>query len=366
MDYRTFVEKMREQVQEHLGKDYKIQITTNPKLNGTEKTGLSIRKTQEPQQVMPIIYLEECFERYLQEKEFAECVEEICVVYKHQKENEEKIMAELESIENMNSWEKVQNKVYPMLVSARENRDLKEKYFYQEYLDFLVLYVIRVTEVGIGSIKITKQMVKSWKVSEYEIHYQAVENLKTDGYQVRSLKSVVKEKLLGITEDAEEEIEEAEPMYVLTNQIKYFGAAGIFLCAEMFQKIVGKRNFYILPSSVHELILVVDCGEYEMDALSAMVKEVNKEQLTADEILSDHAYYFEWKTEQIYTDKERVADLLIANLTLKQMRCQNCVSLTEQAGTWYCDEMQKPVEEIERCPEEGKRLKGICRMEKNK
>lgn len=299
MDYRTFVEKISEKIQEHLGKDYEVQITTNPKLNGTEKTGLSIRKTQEPQQVMPIIYLEECFERYLQEKEFSECVEEICVVYKHQKENEEKIMAELKSIENMNRWEKVQNKVYPMLVSAKENEDLKGKYFYQEYLDFLILYVIRVTEVGIGSIKITKQMVKSWKVSEYEIHHQAVENLKTDGYRVRSLNSVVKENLLGITEDAEEEIEEAEPMYVLTNQIKYFGAAGIFLCAEMFQKIVGKQNFYILPSSVHELILIKDTDGYDMETLSTMVRNVNEEQVTEDERLSNHAYYYDWRQNRI-------------------------------------------------------------------
>ena len=299
MDYRTFVEKIREKIQEHLGKDYEVQITTNPKLNGTEKTGLSIRKTQEPQQVMPIIYLEECFERYLQGKEFSECVEEICVVYKHQKENEEKIMAELKSIENMNRWEKVQNKVYPMIVSAKENEDLKGKYFYQEYLDFLILYVIRVTEVGIGSIKITKQMVKSWKVSEYEIHHQAVENLKTDGYRVRSLNSVVKENLLGITEDAEEEIEEAEPMYVLTNQIKYFGAAGIFLCAEMFQKIVGKQNFYILPSSVHELILVKDTDGYDMETLSTMVRNVNEEQVTEDERLSNHAYYYDWRQNRI-------------------------------------------------------------------
>lgn len=299
MDYRTFVEKMREQVQEHLGKDYEVQITTNLKLNGTEKTGLSISRTQEPSQVVPVIYLEECFERYLQEGKFVEYVEEICIVYKRQKKNEEKIMAELGSIENMNHWEKVQNKVYPMLVSARENRDLKEKYFYQEYLDFLILYVIRVTEVGIGSIKITKQMVKSWKVSEYEIHHQAVENLKTDGYRVRSLNSVVKENLLGITEDAEEEIEKAEPMYVLTNQIKYFGAAGIFLCAEMFQKIVGKQNFYILPSSVHELILIKDTDGYDMETLSTMVRNVNEEQVTEDERLSNHAYYYDWRQNRI-------------------------------------------------------------------
>lgn len=299
MDYRTFVEKMREQVQEHLGKDYEVQITTNLKLNGTEKTGLSISRTQEPSQVVPVIYLEECFERYLQEGKFVEYVEEICIVYKRQKKNEEKIMAELGSIENMNHWEKVQNKVYPMLVSAKENEDLKGKYFYQEYLDFLILYVIRVTEVGIGSIKITKQMVKSWKVSEYEIHHQAVENLKTDGYRVRSLNSVVKENLLGITEDAEEEIEEAEPMYVLTNQIKYFGAAGIFLCAEMFQKIVGKQNFYILPSSVHELILIKDTDGYDMETLSTMVRNVNEEQVTEDERLSNHAYYYDWRQNRI-------------------------------------------------------------------
>lgn len=296
MDYRTFVEKTKEQVQEHLGKDYEVQITTNPKLNGTERTGLSISRTQEQQQVVPVIYLEECFERYLQDGEFKKCVEEICVVYKEQKENEEKIMAELESIENMNSWEKVQNKVYPMIVSAKENEDLKEKYFYQEYLDFLVLYIIRVTEVGIGSVKITKQMIKSWKISEGEIHHQAVENLKTDGYQIRSFNSVVKENLLEITE---EEIEESEPMYVLTNQIKYFGAAGIFLCAEMFKEIVGKRNFYILPSSVHELILIKDDGGYDIQILSDMVRNANEEQVTADERLSDHAYYYDRKLNRI-------------------------------------------------------------------
>ena len=77
MDYRTFIGMMKEQVQKHLGKDYEVQITTNSKLNGTEKTGLSISRMQEPSQVVPVIYLEECFERYLQDGGFAECVEEI-------------------------------------------------------------------------------------------------------------------------------------------------------------------------------------------------------------------------------------------------------------------------------------------------
>ena len=159
MDYRTFIEMMKEQVQKHLGKDYEVQITTNSKLNGTEKTGLSISRMQEPSQVVPVIYLEECFERYLQDGGFAECVEKICEVYKNQKQNEEKIM---ENVENMRNWEGIKNRIYPMLVSAQENEELKEKYLCKEYLDFLVLYMVRITDVGFGSIKITKQMLDLW------------------------------------------------------------------------------------------------------------------------------------------------------------------------------------------------------------
>lgn len=310
MDYRTFVENMKEQVQANLGQDYEVQIITNPKLNGTEKTGLSISRTQEPPQVVPVLYLEECFERYLQDGGFAECVEEICEVYKNQKENEEKIKEELKSIENIKSWERVQNKIYPMIVSEKENEDLKEKYLYQEYLDFLVLYMIRVTEVGIGSVKITRQMVKSWKICEDEIYRQAFENLKEDGYQVCDLKSVVKECFPEVVEDTEEEedSEECEFMYVLTNQEKYCGAAGIFLCAEMFQEIVGRKNFYILPSSIHELILVVDSGTIDKEMLNGMVKIVNEEQVAPEERLADHVYYFDWGTKQIYTDEELCCD----------------------------------------------------------
>ena len=125
MEYRTYVKKMREQVQEHLGKDYEVQIITTQKLNGTEKTGLSISRTLEPPQVVPVLYLEECFERYLQDGGFTECVEEICEVYKSQKEIEEKIM---KNVENMKSWEGIKNRIYPMLVSAKENEELKEKF----------------------------------------------------------------------------------------------------------------------------------------------------------------------------------------------------------------------------------------------
>ncbi len=294
MNYRTFVEYMKEQVEGKLGKDYKVEIVTNQKLNGTEKTGLSISRTQELQQAVSVIYLEECFEKYVQDGKAKECVEQICEIYRNQKGNEEKIMEELGHIQNIENWEGIQDRVYPMLVSAKENENLQENFLYKEYLDFLVLYTIRITEIGIGSIKITKQMVKSWGISEEEVDQKAFENLKNDGYRVRGMSSVIKECILGNIEDIEEEeFAEDENAYVLTNEQRYLGAAGIFLCGEMFQKVVGESSFYILPSSVHELILIEDNGEIDEKMLREMVREVNEKEVSKEEKLSDEIYYFD-------------------------------------------------------------------------
>ena len=183
-----------------------------------------------------------------------------------------------------------------MLVSAQENEELKEKYLCKEYLDFLVLYMVRITDVGFGSIKITKQMLDLWGTCEDEVYFQALINMKTDGYQIRGFSSVIKETYPDMVE---KETEESDFMYVFTNQEKYFGAAGIFFCAEMFREVVGRKNFYILPSSVHELILIKDNGGYDMETLSAMVKNVNEGQVTANERLSDHAYYYDWKKNKV-------------------------------------------------------------------
>lgn len=297
MCYTTFVEKMRAQVQKKLGEEYQVEIVTNSKLNAAEKTGLTIRRKQGSQQVIPVIYLEECYEQYLKTQNFMECVDVICTVYENQKGSEETIMTALNNMENVQNWEKIKAQIFPMLVSERENENLKEQYVYKSYLDFLVLYIIRISEMEIGNIKITNQMLDAWGISAEELDNQAMDNMKTDGYQVKGMRHMLQESCLEMMDDIGEG--EDEGLYVLTNQIKYFGAAGIFFCAELFQKVIGTNNFYILPSSVHELILVKDDGGCDMQGLSVMVRCVNEEQVDIDERLSDHAYYYDWKQNRI-------------------------------------------------------------------
>ena len=55
-----------------------------------------------------------------------------------------------------------------------------------------------------------------------------------------------------------------------------------------------KDDFYVLPSSVHEVIIVTAAEAPEGSAgLSDMVSEINKTQVDAEEVLSDHVYYYD-------------------------------------------------------------------------
>ena len=59
------------------------------------------------------------------------------------------------------------------------------------------------------------------------------------------------------------------------------------------------QNLYILPSSIHECLLLPDNGTYELEYLKNMVADVNHAVVSEDEILSYEVYYYDKATKQI-------------------------------------------------------------------
>lgn len=87
-------------------------------------------------------------------------------------------------------------------------------------------------------------------------------------------------------------------MYILTNEEKYFGAAAL-LYPHVLSHIsrLLHCNFYVLPSSIHECILVPDSGQFSKKELETMVREVNETQVEDEEVLSQNVYYYDGKRE---------------------------------------------------------------------
>ena len=91
-----------------------------------------------------------------------------------------------------------------------------------------------------------------------------------------------------------------DTMFVLTNDTKVNGAAAI-LNDDIRQEIAEKvGDFYMLPSSIHETLIIPKEAGMEFKELEQMVQEVNQTQVAPGERLSDHVYEYDAKEHELF------------------------------------------------------------------
>lgn len=74
MKYQEFIEKMKQTIENEVGDGYQVEVRKVPGLNGQEKTGLTIAEKAGKNRIVPVIYLEEIYELFLQEEDLVPCV----------------------------------------------------------------------------------------------------------------------------------------------------------------------------------------------------------------------------------------------------------------------------------------------------
>ena len=89
-------------------------------------------------------------------------------------------------------------------------------------------------------------------------------------------------------------------MFVLTNSFRSLGAACI-LYDELLTQLGNflKENYYILPSSIHEVIIIPESQAPNKDTLNEMVQEVNETQVEPEDVLSDHVYFYNCEKKEL-------------------------------------------------------------------
>lgn len=162
------------------------------------------------------------------------------------------------------------------------------------------------------TIPINNSLMESWGVSVDEILDHAIDNTKEiRPGKMKSLASILKDDY-GL-DDMLLPPDEGPNIYVYTNEKKNDGFAGLFSKGET-QEIYEKLgdDFYILPSSRHEALLVPECGNrgyLDAKTYSDMVAEVNRTQVEPEDVISDFAYHYDHaadKFEKAYDFAKRI------------------------------------------------------------
>lgn len=199
-------------------------------------------------------------------------------------------------------WDNIRDRVVPVLVPIKDNDEyLKDKVYTTFAGDLGVIYKIPVDLDVTGSITITTEFFDRIEgLSDKNVLDQcARSNILGDSIYC-SMFDVLKDSFrdpYGDDYDFADMVEDMKnnPMSILSNKDKLFGAAQI-LNPEVMKTISDKigNGFWILPSSVHEVIILPDNEALDKDDLTCMIKAINENELLPQDLLSDHPYrYFD-------------------------------------------------------------------------
>lgn len=280
LEYDKFIDELREKVQDAVGTEGKVVFTTISKNNGTVKEGLSI-ETKMANKV-PVIGIRDIYERYRNGSSMEECIA-YCRKAMDQREN-------INISELWGTWKEQKKQIKPCLVNGEWNQERLKEIPHFLYGDLAVKFRVeyKISNELKAGYDVTYDMLRHWGISKNQLVETVMQNLRQEKYTIRDLQEVLGEQF-GLPVEKERKGE----FYLLTNEDQIYGAAGM-LRIDLLEHFAEEKgcDFYILPSSVHELLLIVDSGEITKEELEEMVRSVNRMCVAKEERLSDRVYYF--------------------------------------------------------------------------
>ena len=198
------------------------------------------------------------------------------------------------------------DRLFLRLIHYERNKENLKDAVYCKFLDLAAVFYVLTeeSEDGVKSYRLPKSIWDSLELGTAEEYYtKIVENTKRLFPEVLTY---LEEAILSCMEQENEEhclnsLEQTEQLlshrlYMLSNQRRINGAA-VLLYPGLLEMLAEKfsGNYFIIPSSVHEILLLKETQTEDVQQLNSIVYEVNEQQVAPEEVLSDHVYYYSWE-----------------------------------------------------------------------
>lgn len=302
MEYEKFIDRIKEAVWELCPDCEKIVVTKVLKNNSVELDGLAVVRKNES--ITPTVYLNDYYEKYLEGFDLLGLAKEIALI------SRERPFAANFAASKYYDFDYVRDKILYRLINTQRNSLILGKIPHRDFIDLSVVYYCCVSSGNggeVAAVPIQNAHMKHWGVDENELYRLASDNIKRIFPTViKKMSDFLDELFYGGTNgsdgfaaglDEEDSAEETDSMdsrmYVVSNGKRIFGAAGM-LDPEALRDFAKKNGaFYIIPSSVHEILFVPEYIGIDKEKLIEIVRDVNETQISFEEFLSDSLYRYE-------------------------------------------------------------------------
>ena len=195
------------------------------------------------------------------------------------------------------SYEQAKEMLFPELIPQKGNEAMLSTVPHEKVEDMAVVFRLDLhSESGMMmSTRVNQAILDGFGVTADQIKQDALENAPhTHPASLRSMQEVLGEMMGGFPVPGPDP---GQPtLYVATMESMNRGAGVLaypgFL-DEAAEKLGG--SFFILPSSIHELLFLQDNGTMDRHELTAMVRSINAAEVSPEDQLSDNVYHYDGK-----------------------------------------------------------------------
>ncbi len=287
MDFKQFQTQVVEEMRERFP-DLDIRLQEVNKLQGKSYIGMSVRP--ESSNISATLNLEGFFARSNDGHSMNAVMDMI-------EQNVTKAISALPQYDTrtLMNYEQMKDKLTLQMIPVAGNEDRLSEIPHKNVEDMALVYRFELesNEQGTSSILVTDNMLQSYNITPDQLHEDAMEAaVQNRPATLRNMNDVIRE-MMG---DAAGMFipDEPSPMWVASVEGNQNGACVIqypdFL--EQAAETLG-GDFYVLPSSIHEVLFIADDGSLDRSNLEAMVRSVNETEVAPADRLSDNVYHYD-------------------------------------------------------------------------
>jgi len=302
MEYEKFKEQFVEDLKERLeagGEKFSVDLNAVQKMNQNYE---AVTVKPEDAIIGVNLNMNEIYERYDRGMSYDTLVSEVAekadrALHDHPDFN----------LEALQDYDQMKEKLSMEVVSAERNADLLEKVPHKNMEDMAVVYrfVLDSDSDGRGSILVTNQLMDNYGITAEQLHADALQYAPVMRPAVIQTMAETLLEMMGPEAKDMIPVLPDDPLFVATVPDKIQGAG--VLAYQDFMEQAAERvggDFFILPSSIHEILLVRDDGTFDINHLEDMVKQVNETEVAPEDLLTDSVYHYDSK-EKIFELAEK-------------------------------------------------------------